>query len=169
MKRCSALGQCNQDHNEITCQPFHQNVYPPKKKKKNNQKTDAHQDVEKREPLCKVGENVDWNSLYRKHWRFTRINKITMLKRSLHPHVLFFAALFTTAETWKQTIYSLRDEQRKCGIYRNNGICYSHKVKEILPFVTTLMDLEGIMLSEIGERKTYTVWSHLYVESKTEH
>ena len=54
-------------------------------------------------------------------------------------------------------MYSLRDEQRKCGIYRNNGICYSHKEKEILPFVTTLMDLEGIMLSEISQRKTNTV------------
>ena len=28
------------------------------------------------------------------------------------------------------------------------------------------MDLEGIMLSEISQRKTNTVWSHLYVESK---
>ena len=28
------------------------------------------------------------------------------------------------------------------------------------------MDLEGIMLSEITQRKTNTVWSHLYVESE---
>ena len=28
------------------------------------------------------------------------------------------------------------------------------------------MDLEGIMLSEISQRKTNTVWSDLYVESK---
>ena len=28
------------------------------------------------------------------------------------------------------------------------------------------MDLEGIMLSEISQRKTNTVWYHLYVESK---
>ena len=125
--------------------------------KNKKQITDACQDVEKREPLCKAGGNVDWYSHYGKHWMFARINKITMLKSSLHPHVLFFAALFTTAETWKQTVYSLRDEQRKCGIYRNNGICYSRKAQEILPFVTTLMDLEGIMLSEVSQRKTYTV------------
>ena len=31
------------------------------------------------------------------------------------------------------------------------------KRKEILPFVTTQMDLEGIMLSEISQRKTNTV------------
>ena len=39
--------------------------------------------------------------------------------------------------------------------------------KETLPFVTTWMDLEGIMLSEISQRgKTNTAWHHLYVESK---
>ena len=30
--------------------------------------------------------------------------------------------------------------------------------KEILPFATTWMDLEGIMLSEISQRKTNTIW-----------
>ena len=33
-------------------------------------------------------------------------------------------------------------------------------------FATTWMDLEGIMLSKISQRKTNTVRSHLYVESK---
>ena len=28
------------------------------------------------------------------------------------------------------------------------------------------MDIEGIMLSEISQKKTNAVWSHLYVESK---
>ena len=27
------------------------------------------------------------------------------------------------------------------------------------------MDLEGVMLSEISQKKTNTVWSHLYMES----
>ena len=40
------------------------------------------------------------------------------------------------------------------------------KKNEILPFVTTWMDLECIMLSEISQIKTNTTWSHLYVESK---
>ena len=43
------------------------------------------------------------------------------------------------------------------------------KKNEILPFVTIWMDLEGtlegIVLSEISQRKTNTVWLHLYVES----
>ena len=37
---------------------------------------------------------------------------------------------------------------------------------EILPFATTWMDLEGIMLSEISQRKSNTVLYHLYVEFK---
>ena len=32
-----------------------------------------------------------------------------------------------------------------------NGILFSHEKKEILPFVTTWVDLEGILLSEIRE------------------
>ena len=35
---------------------------------------------------------------------------------------------------------------------------------EILPFATTWIDLKGIMLSEINQKKEDTVWSHLYVE-----
>ena len=36
-------------------------------------------------------------------------------------------------------------------VYTYNGILLSHKKTEILPFVTTWMDLEGIMLSEINQ------------------
>ena len=32
-----------------------------------------------------------------------------------------------------------------------NGILFSHKKKEILPFVTTRMEFEGIMLSEMSQ------------------
>ena len=37
---------------------------------------------------------------------------------------------------------------------------------ELLPFAITWMDLKGIMLSEISQRKTNILWPHLYVESK---
>ena len=36
-------------------------------------------------------------------------------------------------------------------MYIQNGILFSHEKNEILPFVTTWMKLEGIMLSEICE------------------
>ena len=42
---------------------------------------------------------------------------------------------------------------------------YSAK-KDILPYVTTQINLEYIMLSEISETKTRILWYHLHVESK---
>ena len=44
--------------------------------------------------------------------------------------------------------------------------CSTIKKNEILPFATRGMDLEGIMLNAISQRKTKIVWSHLYVEFK---
>ena len=40
------------------------------------------------------------------------------------------------------------------------------KKKGILPFVTIWVNLKDIMPSKISQRKTNTVWLHLYVESK---
>ena len=38
--------------------------------------------------------------------------------------------------------------------------------KEIMPFAATWMDLEIIILSEVSQTKTNTIWYRLYVESK---
>ena len=45
---------------------------------------------------------------------------------------------------------------------------YSAKESEILPFATSRMDLEDIMLSETGEKKTNNIWPHFFVESKNQ-
>jgi len=37
-------------------------------------------------------------------------------------------------------------------VYIYNGILCSHQKNEILPFATTWIELEGIMMSEIRER-----------------
>ena len=42
------------------------------------------------------------------------------------------------------------------------------KKNGILTFVTTWIDLESIMLSEICQKKTNTIWSYLCVESKNQ-
>lgn len=48
-----------------------------------------------------------------------------------------------------------------------NGVLHSHNKNEILPFVTRrMMDLEGIILSEISQKKTNAVWFDLYVGTK---
>ena len=41
--------------------------------------------------------------------------------------------------------------------HTHSGILFSHKQNEILPLAATGMDLEGITLSEISQRKTNTV------------
>ena len=44
----------------------------------------------------------------------------------------------------------------------------SIKNNEIMPFAITWMDSEIIMLSEASQRKTNTIWYHLYAESQEE-
>ena len=53
------------------------------------------------------------------------------------------------------------------GMDKENGILLSHKKNEILPFVTTWMNLKSIMLSEISQRKTETI-QFTHVESKNQ-
>ena len=56
------------------------------------------------------------------------------------------AALFTTAKTWKQPRCPSREEWIKKMWYAYTMECHSAlRNDEIRPFVTTWMDLEGIM------------------------
>ena len=55
---------------------------------------------------------------------------------------MFIAALFTIVKIWKQPKVPQIDEQIK--MWYISAI----KKNEILPFMTTKMDLKGIMLSE---------------------
>ena len=55
-------------------------------------------------------------------------------------------------------------------MYIHNEILLSYKNNEILPFTTSWMDLEGIMLSEIRQtEKDKTVWFYSHVKSKKQH
>ena len=51
-------------------------------------------------------------------------------------------------------------------VYMYNGILPSHKKEWNFAICTAWMDLEGIMLSEVSQRKSNSLWYHLYVESK---
>ena len=68
---------------------------------------------------------------------------------------MFIAALSTIAKVWKEPKCPSMDEwiKKMWSIYTMEY--YSAiKKNEILPFATMWMELEGIMLSEISQRKT---------------
>ena len=71
---------------------------------------------------------------------------------------MFIAALFTITKTWKQPKCPSTDEWIKKMWYRYTMEYYSDiKKNEFLPFAAAWMHLEGIMLSEINQRKINTV------------
>ena len=51
-------------------------------------------------------------------------------------------------------------------MYNNIQYYSGIEKKEILPFVTTWMNLKGNMLNKLRQRKTNAMSSHLYVESE---
>ena len=79
---------------------------------------------------------------------------------------MFIAALFTISKIWKQSKCPSKEDM----VYMCVCVCihthtHTHtmeyysaiKKNEVLPFATTWMDLEVIMLSEISQIKTNTV------------
>ena len=65
---------------------------------------------------------------------------------------MFISALFTIASNWKQPKCLSVDEWIKKRWYIYTMEYYAAKrKKQILPFATTWMELEGIMLSEISQ------------------
>ena len=68
---------------------------------------------------------------------------------------MFIAALPTIAKVWKEPKCPSRDEWIKKMWYIYTMEYYlAIKKNKILPFATTWMEPEGIMLSEISQRKT---------------
>ena len=68
---------------------------------------------------------------------------------------MFIAALSTIAKGWKEPKCPSMDEWLKKMWYIYTMEYYlASKKNEILPFATMWMELEGIMLSEISQRKT---------------
>ena len=65
---------------------------------------------------------------------------------------MFIPALFTIAKEWKQPKCPSADEwiKKRWCIYTMENYLAIRK-KQILPFASTLMELEGIMLSEISQ------------------
>ncbi|KAF0871460.1 LORF2 protein, partial [Crocuta crocuta] len=64
----------------------------------------------------------------------------------------FIAALSTIAKLWKEPKYALTNERIKKMWFINTMKYYlAMRKNEVLPFATTWMELEGIMLREISQ------------------
>ena len=82
----------------------------------------------------------------------------------IHTSPVFIAALFTIAKIWKQRKCPSTEQWiKKMGYMYTMEYYTAIKVYEILPFATTWMDLEGIMLNEISqtEKDNYCMISHI--------
>ena len=75
---------------------------------------------------------------------------------------MFIAALSTIGKLWKEPKCPSTDEWIKMWYTYTMEYYLAMKNNEILPFVTKWMELEGIILSKISQRKTYDfspVWN----------
>ena len=77
---------------------------------------------------------------------------------------MFIAALFTTAKIWKLPKCPSVDEWIKMWYIYTMEYYSAIRKKQILPFATTWMELEDIMLSEISlaEKDKYQMISLIY-------
>ena len=75
-------------------------------------------------------------------------------------------ALFTVTRTRGRPACPAVNERVRKSCRRHSGAFLSHKKNEVLPCATAWLDLEGITLSEMSQRKTNTLGCHLYMESK---
>ena len=78
---------------------------------------------------------------------------------------MFIAVFFTITKIWKQSKCPSVDEWIKQlrDIYTMEY--YSAIKRRHFTLCDSMMDLKNIMLSEISQSKTNTIWFHLYVES----
>ena len=68
--------------------------------------------------------------------------------------MIFIAALFTIAKTWKQLKCPSAEEWiKKMQYIYTVEYCSAIKKNEILPFAATWKDLEIVILSEVRERQ----------------
>ena len=81
----------------------------------------------------------------------------TLIWKDIYTPV-FIEALFTEAKIWKQPTCPPTDEWIKMWLYI---YIYIKLKNEILSFATIWMDLKGIKLNGISQRKTNRTWSHL--------
>ena len=136
--------------------------------------TNVAEEVGKREPLFTTGRNVNWFSHNRKSMKdpqslknkttiwpsnstfeyISKGNENRISKRYLHPHV--YCSIIHNIQGIEVSVNRWMDKEKV--VFAYNGILFSHKT-DILPFATTWMDLEDIVLSEVSQRDKFSMIS----------
>ena len=101
---------------------------------------------------------IIWSSISNSGY-LSKENENTDSKRYMYPHV-HCSIIYNSQVSINGWVNKETNSPFVCVFI----IIQPWKKKEMLPFVTTWMDIEGIMLSEISQTKTNTVWSYLYLE-----
>ena len=139
--------------------------------------------MEKREPSCTVGGNVNGYSHYGEQYggklkiELPYDPAIPLL--GIYPEktiiqkesgtIMFIAALFTVARTWKQSKCPLTDEWIKNMCHIHTMEYYSAiKRNEIELFVVMWMELKPVIPSEVSqkEKNKYHMLTHIYGNKK---
>ena len=76
---------------------------------------------------------------------------------------MFIAALFTVTRTWRQPKCPSAEEWIKKMWNLHTMEYYLVIKKKIMPFAATWMDLEVVILSEVGQRKTNIMVTSRYM------
>ena len=105
-------------------------------------------------------------------WEFIWRNWNTNLEDYTHPYV-HSSIIYNSQDLEAAQVSISRWVDKKAVVHLHNGMWNTIpleyyaavKKKEFLSLATAWMYLEIIMLSEVSQRKTSTVWFHLYVES----
>ena len=74
---------------------------------------------------------------------------------------MFTAASFTKATIWKQPQCPSRQGDKEEAVHTHDGMLFGHMKNEILPFATSHIDLEGVMLSKISQTERDTYFIHM--------
>ena len=91
--------------------------------------------------------------------------RCAVLKGHTHPHV--YSSTINNSQRMERAQISINGWMDKEDvIYIYNGVLLGNQKNEILPFATMWMELEGIILSEISQRKTKIIWLHTYEDFK---
>ena len=139
--------------------------------------------MEKGEPSCTVGGNVNWCShtgkLCSSKLKIELPYDPAIALLGIYPKgtdavkqqdtctPMFIAAMSTTAILWKEPRCPSKDEWIKKMWFMYTMEYYSAiRNDKYPPFASTWMDLEGIMLSEVNQRRTNIIWSHSFGEYK---